>query len=145
MYRWSWGKALSFTGFPVMASSSTVSLSPREDFFAFDVCGDGFNTGDLIFRAREDVAIQDNQVGPFAWLQRANFGFEEQEPRVVDGVEANGLLARERLFEVHLAVEPFCAARHGGGNAKERIVGIVAAVGADLLHVVGAATGGDAC
>ena len=88
-------------------ASGTVALWPRKHLLAAQVSGDDLCVLDVVERAREQIAVEHDQVGQLAGFERADLVVEEDEIGVVRRVEADGLLAREGFFGVQLPVEPF--------------------------------------
>ena len=78
------------------------SVVPLEDAFAVEIGGQGAGLPDLVLRAGQEVAVDDDEVGLLALLERADPVLQEQQVGVVDGVEPDRLLAGQGL----LGVEP---------------------------------------
>ena len=93
----------------------------------------------LVDRAGEDVAVEHDEVGELARLERSLLLLLERQERVVDRVEADGLLARQILLGMQRRIAPARLADDRRPHAEERVVGVDRAQAADLLHVIGAA------
>src|SRR5262249_4032870 len=100
------------------------------------VCLKDLGSHNIILGASEEVAIEDNQVGVFARFKRTGHVVQKQDFGAVDRIKAYGLRPRERLLGVKLPLVPPRAAGDGGGDAQERVVRIVGAKRANLLHMV---------
>src|SRR6266540_3395577 len=70
-------------------------LFPRVDRLPGEVGGYDLCLADRIHRAGEEVGVQDREVGQLPFFERAAFGVEAEDIGVVDGVEADGLLAAQ--------------------------------------------------
>src|SRR5579863_10378785 len=98
---------------------------------------------DLVHRAGQDIAVEDDEVGKFARLERALLLLLEHQVGVIDRVEPDRLLARDALFRVQRLIRPARLARERYPHPEKRIVGIDRPQAADLLHVIRAAADHD--
>src|SRR5262245_7577086 len=119
-------------------------LFPLVHQLAAKIRPQGLRVADRLDRAGKQVTVEHDEVGELAFFQRTDLVLEEEQFRVVDGVKANCLLARQRFLGVQRALEPAGLTRDRGLHAEERVVRVDRAKRADLLHVVGPAADGDA-
>src|SRR5215472_8104291 len=82
------------------------------------------NLPDVVHRAGEDVAVQNDEVGQVAFFERAFFFFFEGQPGIVRGVEANRLLARDALLRMKRPIRPAGLAGERYPYAQERTIRI---------------------
>ena len=87
------------------------SIPPFEHAFAVEIGGQGAGLSDLVFRAGQDVAVDDDEVGQLALFERADPVFEEQQVGVVDRVEPDRLLAGQGFLGVEPALVALGALR----------------------------------
>lgn len=123
-------------------ATKTTSLFLKDDF-ATEPGFEHLGLHEVVDGAGQRVAINEDDVGELAGFEAAGVLLGLEEEGVVAGVEAQGFFAGEGVFDVDRFVEFACFAGDGGPHAEPGVVGIDAAEGADLLHVVAATTDDD--
>ena len=98
---------------------------------------------EVVDGAGQGVAIHEDDVGELAGFKAAGVFLGLEEEGVVAGVEAQGFFASEGIFDVHRLIKLAGFAGDGGPHSKPGVVGIDAAEGTDLLHVVTATADDD--
>src|SRR5262249_4827850 len=79
---------------------------PLVDQLAAEVGPQALGVLDRVLRASQQVAVQDHEVRQLARLHPPDLVLQEHQVGVVDRVEADGLLAADRLLGVQLTVVP---------------------------------------
>src|SRR2546421_7813448 len=90
-------------------ASSRIGF-PIEDALPGNIGLQNFGTSNLIVGASQKISVCHDEVGELPRLKRSHLLLFEQEKCVVDGVEANRLLARQGLLGMQLAIVPAGAA-----------------------------------
>src|SRR5437899_2612586 len=108
-----------------MVRPAVKLAASREDLWqwihlpAADICRDGLRIFDVVNGTSQKVAVENDQVGKLVLFERAYGIVKENNVGVVDGVEADGLLAGQGFFGMKLAVEPAGAAGERDPHAEE--------------------------
>lgn len=114
-----------------------------EDDFAAEPGFEDLRLNEIVDGTGQWVAVYEDDVGELAGFEAAGVFLGLEEEGVVAGVETQGFFASECVFDVHRLVEFAGFAGDGGPHAEPWVVGIDAAEGADLLHVIAATTDND--
>src|SRR6266542_3654708 len=115
-----------------LSSATLVSPRPHVDARAAKVCRLDLDLLHLFDRATEDVAVEHDEVGELARLERSLPRLLERQERVVDRVEADRLFARQVLLGMQRCFAPAWLPHERRPHTKKRVVGVDRAQAADL-------------
>src|SRR5579864_4619591 len=87
---------------PIFATGAALSmiapLRSNVNQLAADVGAQHARVLDVVLRTGQQIAVEDNQIGPFACFERTNAVIQKKNGGVIAGVKPDGLLAAERFL-----------------------------------------------